>query len=63
MLIKKFREKAGITQMELAKKIGVNQTAISQWERGSTLPSASKLPLLASILSCTVDDLLRKEDE
>lgn len=39
--IKELREYANLSQSQLASKIGVNQTAISQWERGATMP---KLP-------------------
>ena len=37
--IRSRRLEIGLSQEELAKKLGVNQTAISQWERGVALPS------------------------
>lgn len=58
--IKELREASQMSQIDLATKVGVNQTAVSQWERGSALPSCDKLPLLANILSCTIDDLFRQ---
>lgn len=60
--IKKQRELLNISQVDLAKKIGVSQGMISQWENGDFLPRAERLPMLAKVLKCTVDDLL-KEDE
>lgn len=39
--IKELREYANLSQAQLASTIGVNQTAVSQWERGATMP---KLP-------------------
>lgn len=58
-MIKAMREANGLTQAELAKKIGVNQTAISQWEHGTAKPRSDKLPVLAKILKCSIDDLFQ----
>lgn len=60
MRIKEMRQAAGITQAELAEKINVNQTAVSQWERGAALPACDKLPAIAEVLGCTIDDLFIK---
>lgn len=58
MRLKFFREKNSLTQKELSLMVGVEQNTISQWESGERLPRADKLPLLAKILGCTVDELL-----
>lgn len=63
MNIKKAREKAGITQQELAKQLGIGQSTVAMWETQRALPRADKLPALAKLLGCTVDELLRKEEE
>ena len=63
MRIKELRQAAGLTQVELAVKMGVNQTAVSQWERGVVLPASEKLPELASALSCTIDALYGREEQ
>ena len=55
--IKQFRERLDITQEELCKMIGVTQSAIAMWENGKTLPRTDKLPKLAEIFNCTIDDL------
>lgn len=57
-MIRAKREAKGLTQCQLARAMGVDQTAVSQWERGETLPRADRLPMLAKILGCTVDQLL-----
>lgn len=57
------RKKQSITQCELAYKMGVSQANVSQWEKGETLPRADKLPLLAKILNCTIDELFDKDNE
>lgn len=61
MNIKAMREKAGISQVELANKLNIGQPAVANWETGVALPRADKLPMLAKILNCTIDELLRKE--
>lgn len=61
MNIKRLREAAGMTQAELADKIGVTQPIVASWETGVKNPRAAKLPKLAQILGCTIDDLFRRE--
>ena len=53
------RKRCGITQNELAIKLGVTQGAVSQWEKGLSNPNIEYLPKLAQILECSVDDLLK----
>lgn len=60
-MIRPWREEKGLTQCELAELLEVDQTAISQWERGRAKPRADKLLRLAEILGCTVEELLREE--
>ncbi len=55
------RRRAGLTQSEAAIELNVNQTAISQWENGTTQPSADKLPLLAKLYNCSIDELFKEE--
>lgn len=63
-IIKDLRKKMGLSQKELADKLFVNQTAVSQWERGVTTPNKNTLIKLADIFGVTVDFLLGvKEDE
>lgn len=59
--IKNRRSEVGITQVELAKAVGVTQGAVAQWESGITSPNIKLLPKLASILDCTTDELLGVE--
>ena len=60
---KKAREASGMTQQELAKEIGVDQSAVCLWETGKTQPRAKMLPRIAKILNCSVDELLSGEVE
>lgn len=60
MNIKNVREAAGMSQNDLATALNITQGAVSQWENGDSVPRADKLPALAKILGCTVDELLRE---
>ena len=62
MGIKELRLAAGLTQEQLAKKMGLDQGAISHWERGKTSPLRKYHKKLAKVLGCTVDDLLKEEN-
>ena len=57
--IEKFRREAKITQAELATLLGVTQSAISQWESGTTQPEVGKLIKMSEIFGCTVDELVK----
>lgn len=61
--IKKAREKVGLTQQELANELGVVQSTVAMWETQNSLPRTDKLPTLAKILGCTIDELLDVPDE
>ena len=58
MTFKEARESVGLTQDALAKLLNISRTTVAMWESGSSLPRADKLPKLAAIFGCTVDDLL-----
>lgn len=53
-----LRKEQNMTQMELADKLGISFQAVSNWERGNTMPDISKLPELAEIFHVTTDELL-----
>ncbi len=59
--IERCRIRAGLSQSELAKKLKVTQGAVSQWENCGALPRSDKLPELAKILACSIDDLYQNE--
>lgn len=56
-----IRERANISQKELAERVGVTQAAISHWERGVRMPRADMVVKIAKELNCTADELLRGE--
>ena len=50
---------AGLTQQQLSEHIGVKQSVISLYEKGSNMPSLDVLIRIADTLNCTIDDLVR----
>ena len=59
--IREFREKKGLTQAELAEKIGVSSKTISKWETSKGLPDISLLQPLAQALGISVIELMNGE--
>ena len=60
--IRALREKEGLTQEQLAEKLGVSPQAVSKWENDQSCPDISILPELAKILGVSTDELLGKEE-
>ena len=52
------RRAAGLTQGQLAEKVGCQQRDISRWENGQREPMASTLKKLALALECSMDELV-----
>lgn len=61
--LRKFRKKAGLTQEELARKLGKTSNVISNWERGDNRPDADTIERICSILKVSPNDLLGWEEE
>lgn len=61
--IKTLRKLAGYSQEQIARKLNVSQGAVSQWERGVTIPASEQLLALADILHVSIDDLLDRSQE
>lgn len=60
--IKELREKAGITQSLMAEKLSVTQACVAQWEQNKASPKSDKLPKLAEILNCSIDELFKGKE-
>ena len=54
-----FRKNKNLTQAELAKKVSVDQTLISYFERGLKVPNLIMAHKIAQALGVTVDDLIK----
>ena len=59
--IKQLREGRGLTQAELAEKIGVSSKTISKWETAKGLPDITLLQPLAQALGISVIELMNGE--
>ncbi len=55
--ISKYRKKSGLSQVELAEKLGLTYQAISKWETAKCAPDISLLPMMAELFECSIDDL------
>lgn len=53
-----YRKKAGLSQEELAEKLGVSRQAVSKWECSESSPDTDNLIALAKIYGVTLDELL-----
>ena len=58
MKIKQYREKCKMLQDDLAILLNIDRSTVAKWETGAAKPRADKLPALAKLLHCTVDQLL-----
>lgn len=60
-----FREarlKSGLSAMDAAKRLGVSDAAVYQWETGVYLPNTKRLTEIAKLYHCTVDELLDRKE-
>jgi molybdate-binding protein/DNA-binding XRE family transcriptional regulator len=61
--IREFRKKAGLTQDELARSVGVSRQAFSAVESGRSVPSTELALRLARLLGASVEDIFALDDE
>ena len=62
-MIAELRKQHGMTQLELAEKMGVTDKAVSKWERDLSCPDINSLPNLAQILGVSVEELMQIKKE
>ena len=58
--IARIRMERGLTQKQLAEKVGCLPKDISRWENGVRCPSGASLVKIAGALGCAVDDIIQK---
>lgn len=58
--IAKARKRKNLTQLELADYLNVSYQAVSNWERGQSMPDIDRLADLATVLALSLDDLLKR---
>ncbi|MBQ7374154.1 MAG: helix-turn-helix domain-containing protein [Clostridia bacterium] len=57
-----LRKTTGLSQEELADKLGVSRQAISKWERGEALPDTANLIALAKLYNVSLDELVGNDN-
>ena len=63
MMISALRKEKGMTQLDLAEKVGVTDKAVSKWERDLSFPDINSIPKLAEIFEVSVDELMQVNSE
>lgn len=55
--IKQLRHKSGLTQEQIASRIGVSAQSVSKWETEASMPDISLLPIIADEFGVSIDEL------
>ena len=63
MMIASLRKENGMTQLDLAEKMGVTDKAVSKWERDLSCPDVNTIPKLAEVFGISVDELMQIKAE
>ena len=61
--IRKYRKEKGITQEEMANRLGVTTPAVNKWEKGTSCPDITLLAPIARLLGISLDTLLSFQEE
>ena len=56
------RKKAGLTQIDLADKLGVSIATLRRWEAGETSPTGTRIVELANLLHISPDEIVADDD-
>lgn len=60
--LKNLRKENGLSQSAIAKRIGVTQQCVSEWEKGNMEPTLSNLWQLADLFNLSIDALVGRTD-
>ena len=61
--IREYRERYGLSQEELARRLGIDRSSVAKWESGCNTPRLAYLLELAKIFRCSVDELVKGGDD
>ena len=56
--LRELRARRGLTQEQVARRLGCHESAVSRWENGSRFPTGEDLVALADLFAVSTDDLL-----
>ena len=54
-----MREKANLSQEEVAVALKIDRSTVAKWETGVAYPRADKLPAISALYGCSIDELFR----
>lgn len=55
--LRNLRIRKGVTQKAIANELHIDVSTVTKWETGKSNPKIAKLPELAKIFGCSIDDL------
>lgn len=58
--VKMLRKQAGMSQEQLAEKLGVSRQAVTKWETGAGIPDIENIMAISALFDISIDDLLSK---
>ena len=61
LLIKQYRQRAGMTKIELARRAGITRQYLAQIELNKSMPTIAVLYRITRILNCTLEDIVREK--
>lgn len=56
-LLRAYRQRANLSQFDLAEALGVSQNSISQWEKGLYMPRFDKVPVIVKFLGIPLEEI------
>ena len=59
--LKAVRKQAGLSQEQLAEKLGVSRQAVTKWETGAGMPDIENIRAISALLGISIDELLSNE--
>ena len=62
MSFREMRKRANKTVLDVQKALDVSDAAVYYWENGTTKPTVDNMVRLAKLYDCSVDDLLRADE-
>lgn len=63
MSLRNLRKAVGLKQRDIAAKLKIDRSTVSMWETGAAKPRADKIPNLAKILKCNIDEIFKCFDD
>lgn len=59
--LKSIRKQAGMSQEQLAEKLGVSRQAVTKWETGAGIPDIENIMAISALFDISIDELLSNE--